>query len=141
MILYLFCRLRAQKDSFSHTKTAATHILPLKSAPDFPTITFVRGRRQAASCAMDEDTAAGIGWSFKRGASIVMFFYSKGIPPAIVGKQVYPKTISPISSALSTRYLGQRASSSVRGRNPHVTPQAVTRALSAVCISTAESPT
>lgn len=112
-----------------------------KSAPDFPTITFVRGRRQAASCTMDEDTAAGIGWSFKRGASIVMFFHSKGIPPAIVGKQVYPKTISPISSALSTRYLGQRASSSVRGRNPHVTPQAVTRALSAVCISTAESPT
>lgn len=141
MILYLFCRLRAQKDSFSHTKTAATPILPLKSAPDFPTITLVRGRRQAASCAMDEDTATEIGWSFKREASIVMFFHSKGIPPAIVGKQVYPKTISPISSALSTRYLGQRASSSVRGRNPHVTPQAVTRALSAVCISTAESPT
>ena len=46
-----------------------------------------------------------------------------------------------ISPAVSAIYEGLNSSSSVRGRKPHVTPQAVTPALAAVCISTPESPT
>ena len=46
-----------------------------------------------------------------------------------------------ISSALSTMWAGPTSSNSVRGRKPHVTPQASTPALRAVCISTPESPT
>ena len=68
-------------------------------------------------------------------------FYRMVYPDKIVEGYHCSKTIFFIFSATSVIYAGLNSSGSVRGRNPHVTPQAVTPALAAVCMSTPESPT
>ena len=71
--------------------------------------------------------------------------YAKELLEKSLGEEKAKAVIGKLTASLQVRpfeFIRRTdSSSSVRGRNPHVTPQAVTPALAAVCMSTPESPT